>query len=113
MKKFISVISLILVVCMFYPIVGTVATKYSDVSTNYTFHDEVLFLASEGVITGFPDGSFRLEKAVTRAQAAIMIGRVLGLDGTQRSSTFKDVNSSQAASGYIASATERGIIKGF
>ena len=113
MKRFISVVSLILVICMFSPIVGTAAIEFSDVPTNYTFHDEVLFLTSEGVISGFPDGSFRPEQSVTRAQAAIMIGRALGLDGTPRSTTFKDVDSSRVASGYIASATERGIINGF
>jgi hypothetical protein len=90
-----------------------VINTFIDVADNHRFHEEIRFLTNEEIITGFPDGGFRPNNIVTRAQAAIMIGRALNLDGEQRDSTFKDVGTATKASGYIASAVERGIIKGF
>jgi hypothetical protein len=87
--------------------------KFNDVKTGDRFAEEIMFLTSENVILGFLDGSFKPNNLVSRAQAAIMIGRALDLDGTQRSTKFNDVPSSSVASGYIASAVEKGIISGF
>ena len=56
---------------------------------------------------------FRSDQAVTREQAAIMIGRALHLDGTRRATKFIDVPVDSIASGYIASAVEKDIITGF
>ena len=50
---------------------------------------------------------------MTRAAAAIMIGRALDLNGEQRKTKFPDVGAEQVASGYIASAVAEGIIQGY
>lgn len=42
-----------------------------------------------------------------------MIGRAAGLDGNQRVTIFADVPEVSKASGYIASAVEKGILSGF
>jgi Leucine-rich repeat (LRR) protein len=86
---------------------------FPDVTETHRFYEEIQYLTGNGIITGFPDGSFRPNETVTRAQAAIMIGRALDLDGELRPTIFEDVGSSSKASGYIASATEKGIITGF
>ncbi len=91
--------------------VGILGMK--DVRENHRFYEEIAYLLGKNIITGFPDGHFGPEQTVTRAQAAIMIGRAVGLDGTQRRTIFADVPVSSKASGYIASAVERGIITGF
>ena len=70
-------------------------------------------MENKGIITGYADGTFRPDGEVTRAGAAIMIGRALDLDGEQRATRFSDVKADQKASGYIASAAEAGIIQGF
>ena len=57
--------------------------------------------------------TFRPSQTVTRAQAAIMIGKALDLDGTKRKTIFDDVESTSTASGYIASAVNEDIITGF
>ncbi|WP_338449583.1 SpoIID/LytB domain-containing protein [Niallia oryzisoli] len=84
-----------------------------DVREDYRFYQEIAYLLEKNIITGFPDGNFGPEQTVTRAQAAIMIGRAAGLDGTQRDTIFADVPEASKASGYIASAVEKGIISGF
>ncbi|WP_370221670.1 Ig-like domain-containing protein [Cytobacillus sp.] len=86
---------------------------FPDVSSEHRFHKEISYLSGELVITGFPDGSLRPNATVTRAHAAIMIGRALKLDGEQRDTIFSDAGATLKASGYIAAATERGIITGF
>ena len=112
MKKFTSILlSLILLVGLAVPF-GQ-AASFKDVSSSYTFYKEINYLTNKGIITGFPDGTFKPNNGVTRAAAAIMIGRALGLDGTQRETKFPDVGASSVASGYIQSAVEAGIISGF
>ena len=113
MKKLMSLVLFVFVFGLFAPNTGQAAGGFKDVSPNYTFYNEVLYLSSEKIISGFPDGTFKPNDTVTRAQAAIMIGRALDLNGNQRDTTFRDVTSNVTGSGYIAAAVEKGIISGF
>lgn len=113
MKKLTCVVLFVLLFGLMAPTVGQAAVRFKDVSPNYTFYDEVLYLADKGVITGFSDGSFKPNQSVTRAQAAIMLGRALNLNGTPKNTKFKDVSAKVTGSGYIAAAVEKGIISGF
>ena len=74
---------------------------------------EINYLIGKGIINGYGDGTFRPLQNVTRAEAAIMLGKALELDGTQRKTSFIDVGAGSIASGYIQSATKLGIINGF
>lgn len=85
----------------------------SDLPTSHRFHEEMTYLQNKEVITGFEDGSLRPDKTVSRAEAAIMIGKLKGLDGTQRDSTFTDVPKNLKASGYIAAAAKAGYVSGY
>ena len=80
MKKIKSLVVLFLLIGVLIPITGH-AAGFKDVSSNIRFYDEIMYLSGEEVISGFPDGSFKPDQVVTRAQAAIMIGRALDLDG--------------------------------
>ncbi|CAM3777104.1 hypothetical protein GCM10009865_50660 [Aeromicrobium ponti] len=88
-------------------------SSFPDLSSSHRFYHEISYLLGREIITGFPDGTFRSNQTVTRAQAAIMIGKALKFDGTPRNTIFKDVGASSKASGYIAAATEEGIITGY
>ncbi|WP_162287884.1 S-layer homology domain-containing protein [Indiicoccus explosivorum] len=112
MKKFLAVLVVLLVFS------GTLASTSSaagfpDVNEDDRFYDEIMYLTGESIINGFPDGTFQPKGDVTRAQAAIMIGRALGYDGTQQDTAFPDVDADVRASGYIAALTEAGIINGY
>ncbi|KAB7707089.1 hypothetical protein F9802_08745 [Bacillus aerolatus] len=87
--------------------------SFSDVLKSERFYNEIYTLSNEGIITGFPDGTFRPNTTVTRAQAAIMIGRALELTIDSTETTFNDVSSSSKAAGYIAAAYKSKIITGF
>ncbi len=111
MKKAVAILLSILLVTSFAP--PAQAALFKDVPTSYSFHDEIEFLVEMEIIRGFEDGTFKPNQDVTRAQAAIMIGRALDLNGEQSITDFPDVPASSVASGYIQSAYELGIIEGF
>ncbi len=55
--------------------------SFSDVSTSDWAQDNILFAASQGWITGYPDGTFHPERRISRAEASVVINRVLGRSG--------------------------------
>lgn len=89
------------------------AAGFPDVPDTSRFHDEMNYLVEQDIISGYSDGNFQPKKNVTRGEVAIMIGRMLKLDGTQRNTKFKDVSKNHGASGYIHSAWDRGHLSGF
>ena len=59
------------------------ASGFSDINDN-THKEAILALVDQGVIKGFPDGTFRPYQYITRGDAAVMVARALGLlDGKQ------------------------------
>lgn len=89
------------------------ASAAADLPKTHGFYEEVTYLMDKGVVSGYPDGSVQPDKIVTRAEAAIMIGKLKGFDGAQRASGFTDVTKGMKASGYIAAAKEAGFISGY
>lgn len=112
MKKSLPVfLCFIIIFSLFTPFAQ--AASFKDVPNSHRFFDDIDFLSDADIITGFPDGTFKPDQAVTRAQAAILIGKTFELDGTKRKTSFSDVNTTNTASGYIESAAKKGIISGF
>ncbi|WP_182917029.1 S-layer homology domain-containing protein [Bacillus sp. PK3_68] len=110
-KVFVSFCAFVLSFSLFIPFAK--AAQFNDVTKNNRFYKEILFLSDQGIISGFPDGNFKPGQEVTRAAAAIIIGKALNLNGEKRQTQFKDVTPANIAAGYIASAVEEGIISGF
>ncbi|MFK2824610.1 S-layer homology domain-containing protein [Bacillus sp. B190/17] len=112
MKKPLSIFfSFILGLTLFTPFAQ--AASFTDVPDSHRFFEDIDFLSDMEIISGYPDGTFKPDQAVTRAQAAILIGKTFDLDGEKRNTPFIDVHASNTASGYITSAVEEGIISGF
>lgn len=66
-------------------------------------------LAALGVISGFDDGSYRPDQILTRAQAAMILQRLLALE--ESTSTFTDVTGSFSA-GAIGALESLGLVSG-
>ncbi|MEC0240101.1 discoidin domain-containing protein [Paenibacillus dokdonensis] len=67
-----------------------------------------------GIVTGYPDGMFRPDGKVTRAEFAAMLARALKLQGSGSNVTFKDaVAIGDWARMPIAQAVEAGIVNGY
>lgn len=84
-----------------------------DISSTYQFTAYINYLETKDIVGGFKDGTFKAKTDVKRSEAIVMVGRLLDLNGTKRDNRFTDVESSNFASGYIQSAFENDIIKGY
>jgi subtilisin family serine protease len=89
------------------------APLFFDLSPGQWFMKHMVFLYNKDIIKGYEDGGVHPYQAITRGEAVALIGRALDLNGTMRDTIFKDVASSYFASGYIESAYEKQIVKGF
>lgn len=85
---------------------------YSDVSEEYVKITDLLY--ELGIMEGFGDGTFKGDDTLTRAEAAAIMVRLIGLeDETEQGETaFCDVPESHWASGYVNVAEANGIING-
>ncbi|WP_050183338.1 S8 family serine peptidase [Domibacillus robiginosus] len=87
--------------------------KIKDLLASKWYDRYITYLNYQGIMTGFEDGTIRPESNITRGEAAILIGKSLGLNGTARNTSFKDVTVNVSSSGYIQSLADAGITNGF
>ncbi|WP_226618589.1 S8 family peptidase [Cytobacillus firmus] len=89
------------------------ADRFPDIKEGIWYEDEVSYLNSKNLITGYEDGYFYPNKPVSRAEAITMIGRALNLPGDLKLTRYSDVPDGHYASGYIETASSKGIVNGF
>ena len=87
--------------------------RFSDVPYGHRNYAHINTLVELGIINGYSDSTFRPNNTLTRAQAAIMIARAIGLSTEGVSSNFSDVPSTHAAYKFISAAQNAGIINGY
>lgn len=88
----------------------------SDVSSDYWARPFIQTLAENNVIAGFPDGTFRPNQPVTRAEFAALIQKAFGNQNRVRqlsSGGFSDVPANYWAASAIQSAYETGFLAGY
>lgn len=70
------------------------ALAFPDVSDNHWAAAEIRILSEQGVIVGYPDGTFKPDDNVTRAEFAAMAIRALGQEHTKVAQPvhFSDIN---------------------
>ncbi|MEM1502827.1 S-layer homology domain-containing protein [Domibacillus sp. 8LH] len=85
------------------------AAQFPDVKTSHRAYEAVEAMVEAGVISGFPDGTFKQYQSVTRAESAILIGRALGIKTSTSTKTFTDLPSTSRAYPYVAELMKRGI----
>lgn len=69
-------------------------------------------LATQNIVSGYPDGTFRPNEQVTRAQMAILIAKAYEV-APEASGAFKDVPSGVTGSGYINALAAQNIVSGY
>lgn len=85
--------------------------NYKDVPASHQNYADIMFLLERGVIDD--NVNYGVTDIVTREEVAVMVAKALGLDGTPRTTNFSDIPASHKNSGYIQSAVEAGVIKGY
>ncbi|OCL27571.1 S-layer protein [Orenia metallireducens] len=92
-------------------------TELTDIS-NHSARGYISALVEKGIITGYPDKTFRPYNPITRAEIITMLARSLELNNEQNaielnSNFYFDVNNNHWASNFIAIATRLNIINGY
>lgn len=93
-------------------VASTGNSQFSDTQGNWA-EPYIAALSSRGVITGFPDGSFRPNDPVTRAQFAAMIAKAFSPSAKRSPVSFRDVSTSFWGSQVIQSAYRGGFLTGY
>ena len=101
---------------MFYALLNDqnvpATVSFSDVPDGAWYADAVETLASLGMFTGYPDGTFHPNSTITRAEFAAAALSFADMAPSARCS-FPDVSAQDWFSPYVASAAEYGWIGGY
>lgn len=93
-----------------YAVFG-VRKEFNDVLGHWAAK-EIGVLAARDVISGYPDGSFKPEKPLTRAELAALLMGFLGLKTTETASAFSDVPPDAWYAGAVDAVREKGLMSG-
>jgi hypothetical protein len=103
--------------------IGTVANgrvltaeegPFSDVSSTHYASEAITYLKNNGIVSGYPDGSYQPNNPVSRAEFAKMAVEAAGLTLIDPATpSFNDVPKSHWAYKYIETAKANGIIEGY
>ena len=84
--------------------------NFSDIGANYWAYPFIQRLVAEDIIAGFPDGSFRPNQPVTRAQFAVILQKAFNRPAINAARTFPDVPANYWAHGAIQHAYRTGFL---
>lgn len=115
MKK---ALSLILILCMTISllfansVMAAPAVTFSDVTAGTDLGNAIYKLVEDGVVVGYPDGTFKPNNNLTRAELTKMINLVFGYTEADTAG-FSDVTDADWFKPYVLVAKKAGYIKGF
>lgn len=90
----------------------TITKSFSDVPDDAWYATAVKTLASLGMMDGYPDGTFRPDEPITRAEFAT-VGLAFAYDPLDASCSYYDVGANAWYYTYVAQATTYGWIGGY
>ena len=89
------------------------AKSFTDVPSSYWASVPIAALSAQGILDGFPDGTFQPNKPVTRAEFAEMIRRAFKRPTSREALKFNDLPPNYWAIGAIDEATQTRFMSGF
>ncbi len=106
------------------PLSAVCAKAFSDVPTYYKHFRAIAQLSDLGVVNGYPDGSFRPEQTISRAEAAkLLVSSVKSGEFIQKAtdsfiksgfnSPFYDVSFDEWYGPYVVMAKQYGMVDGY
>lgn len=90
---------------------GTAGTPFTDVASSNEYHDAIQTLASQGIIKGYSDGTFKPNQPITRGQFSKILTKILNITG-EGTLPFKDISTGNEYYSSIAALYENGLTKG-
>lgn len=95
--------------------VYTSKTPFSDVPKYHTFYKAILWAYQKGITKGYGDGTFGVDRKVTRGESMMFLWRVKGKPAPKAvaNSPFKDVPKTHVFYKAILWGAQEGITKGY
>ena len=93
-------------------VVLAASQAFPDVAAGYWADGDVGALLAAGIAAGFPDGTFRPEAPLTRAQFVKMLDVTLGVPTSTAGAHFTDVSAADWFAPYVAAAVGTGLVQG-
>ena len=90
----------------------TPGTNFTDISTHWA-KDFIDRLAKMNIVNGFPDGTFKPDRNLTRAEYAALLARAFELAPRREATVFKDVAADFWAQSAIVKANRAGFLVGY
>ena len=96
------------------------AAAFSDIKTTQYYYEPVCWAAQQGIVVGYPDGTFQPNKSITRQELSVMIARYLRSAGYALAGddsaldAFKDKAQIQSwAKDDLSAMAALGVIRGY
>ena len=94
MKKF-SRVSLLVMLIVMYTVSPASANGFKDINANHSLKIEIDYLVKQGIINGYPDGTFQPNQLIQKQHIAKMMAAALDLPKDQlKHPNYKDVSRS-------------------
>lgn len=106
-------VSLSAIAPIFSALPASAQANFSDVSLGYWARPFIEKLAEENVIKGFPDGTFKPDQPVTRAQFAAIVRQAFDRESTRQYRGFADVPTNHWAQPAIGKAYSTRFMSGY
>ena len=91
---------------------GIPPSKLSDIGGNWA-EPFIKVLVEKNIIVGYPDGTFKPDRAVTRAEFAALLNKAFELAPIRESVAFKDIPKGYWATAVIDKAYRSGFLSGY
>lgn len=110
-----SLVSLTLSMLLLFINTAAFALDFSDVSDDHWASKEIESLVERGIISGYPDGTFKPEELVNRAEFTTMLIKALNKqDATfEKVNNFSDIKSCFWAYDDILRSAQEGLVVGY
>lgn len=89
----------------------SVVVTFNDISEHWA-KEMIEELASQGIITGYPDGSFRPNEYIKRQHVALIFNRTFKFEPTREAISFSDVGPHHSYYEAVTTLQKAGIIDG-
>lgn len=90
-------------------------TPFNDTYEKHWAMRPIAFMSTFGIINGYPDNTFKPERAITRAELVTLLMKTkpYELDASSAEVVFKDVKADHWAATYIEMASRTGLVLGY
>lgn len=113
MKKSLLLPLISLLFPLFFGFAFPVQAAFSDLSERHLYAPAITTLVSREIIHGYPDGSFRAEQLINRAEFVHLLSEAFFPDQEAPARCFSDVDARAWFSDSVCRAKAKGLVRGY